>query len=317
MKKVIFDTDIGIDDAMALLFLHYAPDVDLRAIISGFGNASIENTTRNALYIKEKFDIDAAVYRGAAQPMRQEFLHDYPDFVHGNNGLGDIEIVSPRGTEEALSGAQAMVALARQHPGEFSIVAVGRMTNLAQALALCPELPELLHEVVVMGGAFGFNGHTGNVTAVAEANIAGDALAADIVFNSGMPLTIVGLDVTHETVADQEFFADLRDRAGEAGTFIHRISRYYLDFHERAHGKLECPIHDASAVSYLLNPASYVTREGPVRVVTEGDNRGQTILQAARIDNTGNELKACKICTAVDPVAVRDLFASTLRLAAD
>jgi len=317
VKKVIFDTDIGIDDAMALLFLHYAPGVDLRAIVSGFGNASIENTTRNALYIKENFAIGAAVYRGADRPMQQEFLPDYPDFVHGSNGLGDIDIAEPHGTAEELSGAQAIVALARQYPGEISVVAVGRMTNLAQALALCPELPELLHEVVVMGGAFGFNGHTGNVTAVAEANIAGDALAADIVFNSGMRLTIVGLDVTHETIADQRFFDNLRDRAGEAGTFIHRISRFYLDFHQRTQGKYECPIHDASAVAYLLSPESYATRERPVRVVTEGDNRGQTIMDAARINKAGNEHKVCNICTAVDSVAVRELYVSTLALAAD
>ncbi|MCH8101116.1 MAG: nucleoside hydrolase [Proteobacteria bacterium] len=317
MKKVIFDTDIGIDDAMALLFLHYSPDVELHAIISGFGNASIENTTRNALYIKEYFDIGAAVYRGAAHPLQQEFLHQYPDFVHGRNGLGDIEIAEPRVTEEELSGAQAIVSLARQYPKQLSIVAVGRLTNLAQALALCPELPDLIHEVVVMGGAFGFNGHTGNVTAVAEANIAGDALAADIVFNSGMPMTIVGLDVTHETIADLKFFDDLRDRAGEAGAFIHRISRCYLDFHERTQGKYECPLHDASAVAYLLNPASYVTQEGSVRVVTEGSHRGQTVMDTACSADAGQEHKICRVCTAVDAEAVRELYVSTLGLAAD
>jgi len=317
MKKVIFDTDIGIDDAMALLFLHYAPGVDLQAIISGFGNASIENTTRNALHIKEYFNIEAAVYRGAARPMQQEFQHEYPDFVHGSNGLGDIDIPDPVGGTEELSGAQAIVALARQFPKQLSIVAVGRMTNLAQALALCPELPDLIHEVVVMGGAFGFNGHTGNVTAVAEANIAGDALAADIVFSSGMRIAIVGLDVTHETVADLKFFDDLRAGAGKAGTFIHRISRFYLDFHERTQGKFECPIHDASAVAYLLSPESYATQDGPVRVITEGSNRGQTVFNSSRTADDDNDANTCRICTGVDAGAVRELYATTLALAAD
>jgi len=317
MKKVIFDTDIGIDDAMALLFLHYSPNVDLLGITTGFGNASIETTTRNALYMKERFEIEATVYRGAAQPIGQETIREYPNFVHGINGLGNIEIPEPRGLPHELSGAQAIVELARQHPKDLSIVAVGRMTNLAQALELCPELPELVHEVAVMGGAFGFNGHSGNVTPVAEANIAGDAMAADIVFTSGMPITIVGLDVTQETVVDLQFFDDLMHDAGDAGKFIHEISRFYLDFHEQLHGKLECPVHDASAVAYLLAPHNYVTQEGFVRVVTEGSNKGQTLFETPHAGDAGNGKPGCRICTSVDAQSVRELLAATLRLAAD
>ncbi len=215
-----------------------------------------------------------------------------------------------------MSGAEAIAALARRNPGQLSVVAVGRMTNLAEALELCPELPDLLNEVVVMGGAFGFNGHLGNVTPVAEANIAGDAKAADIVFNSGMPISIVGLDVTHETVADSGFFDELRDNAGEAGEFIYRISRCYLDFHERTQGKYECPIHDSSAVAFLLSPESYVTQTGSVRVVTEGSNKGQTLFQRASGPDVGDKKSNCCICTAVDAEAVRNLYASTLQLAA-
>jgi len=316
MKKVIFDTDIGIDDAMALLFLHYSPEVDLRAIITGFGNASIENTTRNAIFVKELFDISAPVFQGAAHPVGREVLTEYPDFVHGKNGLGDIEIPASKGQVEAMSGAEAIVALARDYPGQLSIVAVGRMTNLSLALDLCPELPELIHEVVVMGGAFGFNGHSGNVTTVAEANIAGDALAADRVFTSGLRTTIVGLDVTHETVAKTGFFDDLRVTAGGAGEFIYSISRCYLDFHERTHGNFHCPVHDASAVAYLLRPDLYTVQEGLVRVTTDGDNAGQTVF-AASGDDTDDAGKLCRICTEVDAEAVLQLYATTLALAAD
>jgi inosine-uridine nucleoside N-ribohydrolase len=315
MKKVIFDTDIGIDDAMALLFLHYAPDVELKAIVTGFGNASIENTTRNALYIKDRFQISAPVYRGAAYPLGGGQAVAYPDFVHGKNGLGDIDISEPSCHTEEMTGAQAIVALVQEYPRELSIVAVGRMTNLAEALALCPELPELVFEVVVMGGAFGFNGHSGNVTPVAEANIAGDAVAANRVFSSGIPLTVVGLDVTQETVADAAFFAGLRDGAGDAGDFIYETIRYYVDFHERIHGAAECPIHDSSAVAYLLQPTAFETREGCVSVVTTGDNRGQTIFEAADVASGGQH--SSRICTSVDAEAVRELYTSTLRLAAD
>ena len=310
MKKVIFDTDIGIDDAMALLFLHYSPSVKLQAIITGFGNASIENTTRNALYMKEYFAIGASVYRGAACPLGQDTVDEYPDFVHGDNGLGDIEIPVPVGKVEDESGAEAIVTLARKFPQQLSIVAVGRMTNLAQALELCPELPELVLEVVVMGGAFGFNGHTGNVTPVAEANIWGDPLAAGIVFDSGLPITIVGLDVTQETIANARFFDDLRQSAGKAGEFIYRTSRHYLDFHERTEGKYECPVHDSSAVAYLLEPESFTTQEGSIRVVVEGSDTGQTLFSATTDTNQN-----CRICTAVNTESVLRLYASTLGLA--
>ncbi|MFT5500662.1 MAG: purine nucleosidase, partial [Woeseiaceae bacterium] len=233
MKQVIFDTDIGIDDAMALLFLHFSPQVELRGIVTGFGNASIADTTRNALFIKEKFGIDAPVYRGEANAIAARLGEGYPDFVHGKNGLGDIEFPEPAARAEVISGAQGIVDLVTCHPHELSIVAVGRMSNLARALEICPELPGLVKEVVVMGGAFGFNGHRGNVSPVAEANIAGDPQAADIVFTSGLPITIVGLDVTQETIATSEFFDELRSNAGEAGQLICEMIRCYLDFHER------------------------------------------------------------------------------------
>ena len=123
----------------------------------------------------------------------------------------------PAHCAEAREGAAAIVDLVRRNPGEISIVAVGRLTNLALALQRCPELPTLVREVVVMGGAFGHNGHSGNVSPVAEANIAGDPQAADRVFTAGWPITIVGLDVTHATIIDDEFLASLRNRAGDAG----------------------------------------------------------------------------------------------------
>lgn len=318
MKKVIFDTDPGIDDAMALLFLHYSPDVELKAIVSGFGNADIDTTTRNALYLAEYFGIDAPVYRGAGMPVGERLGDGYPDFVHGVNGLGDIGIREPATEAGSLPGPEAIVEIVKQNPHEISIIAVGRLTNLALALDLCPELPALVREVVVMGGAFGYNGHRGNVSPVAEANIAGDPQAADRVFTSGLPVTIVGLDVTHETVADDRFFESLQATAGRAGDFIYRISRYYLDFHEEVTGSYACPVHDSSAVAYLIDPGLYRTEEVAVRVVTEGIAIGQTIAGDPGADFASSAWKdrpTCRICTSVDPDRVLALYAKTLALA--
>lgn len=314
MKQIIFDTDIGIDDAMALLFLHFANEVEILSIISGYGNASIERTTVNALYMNKLFNINAPIFSGASNPLGEN-IPEFPDFVHGINGLGDIDIPEDVGQPESLGGAQAIVDAIRQNPGKITIVSVGRLTNVALALNLCPELPALVKEIIIMGGAFGFNGHYGNVSPVAEANIAGDPKAADIVFTSGMPITVVGLDVTLEVTMEQTYFDALRAEAGLAGEFIYRISQCYLDFHERVHGHRSCPVHDPSAVAYLLQPQIFGTIDASVRVVTEGDAAGQTICGKptghSEID-TPTLSKTSKICTSVDAEALLHLYHRTL-----
>ena len=319
VKKVIFDTDIGIDDAMALLFLHYSPQIDLVAIATGFGNASLEDTTRNALYVKEKFNISAPVYAGASTPVAPALLEEYPDFVHGKNGLGDIDIPAVNLQAETKSAVQAIIDIVKDNPNEISIVAVGRMTNVARAIKKAPEIVGLIKEVIVMGGVFGYNGHRGNVTPVAEANIIGDPTAADQLFTSGVPTVIVGLDVTEEVQMDAAYIKSVCSQAGEAGEFIDAISEYYLDFYQGRVNERRCPMHDSSAVAYLLRPDLYTTKEAVVRVVTEGRAIGQTIsgdgLAEYVIDDWYN-LPACKFCTGVDAQGVLDLYAETLALAA-
>ncbi len=315
MKHVIFDTDVGIDDAMALLFLHAHPNVTLTAITTTFGNASIEATTRNALYVCQRFGIKVPVFKGLGQAMGPSILEGYADFVHGKNGLGDIELKEPKIGEETEPAAQALVRLIRERPGEISVVAVGRMTNLAAALRLEPQLPGLVKEVIVMGGAFGFNGHAGNVSPVAEANIAGDPLAADTVFSAGFPLTIVGLDVTQEVILDEKFFLTLRNNGGDMGEFIYDISRFYLQFHLDTTGEFTCPVHDSSAVAFLLAPDLFVTRRAKVRVATEGIASGQTIHsqfhQKWPVDYWESASDS-QICVQVDAKGLKSLYLKTL-----
>lgn len=318
MKRVIFDTDIGIDDAMALLFLHYAPGVRIEAITTVSGNASIANVTRNACHLRERFGIDARIFRGASGPLGPALGQGYPDFVHGKNGLGDIQFPDPRQDAELQSAAEAIVELAEAYPGEITVVAVGRLSNLAKALDLCPRLPELLKEVIIMGGVFMRRGHQGNVSPVAEANMAGDPTAADRVLGSGLAVTVVGLDVTEETVMDEAFIDSLRAEAGDAGSFIYDITRFYFDFYESINSERSCPIHDSSAVAYLLAPEHYHVETGPTRVVCDGVAMGQTILglhPERYASDAWLERPACRICTAVDAPAVKKLYLDTLALA--
>jgi purine nucleosidase len=315
VKRVIFDTDIGIDDAMALLFLHRAPDVKLEAITTVSGNASIANTTRNALYVKERFGIDAPVFRGASGPIGPALGSGFPDFVHGKNGLGDIPVAEPEIQAELMSAPEAIVALAEAHPGEIIVIAVGRLTNLARAMELSPRLPGLLKSVFAMGGMFGYRGHRGNVSPVAEANMAGDPLAADRVLGAKVATTLVGLDVTHETTMDEAFIAALAEGAGDAGKFIRDITRYYFDFYEGMSGKRECPIHDSSAVACLLYPELYDFVDAPVRVVTEGVAMGQTILgerPESYASDAWLERPPCRVCVSVDGASVARRYLETL-----
>lgn len=318
MKSVIFDTDIGIDDAMALLFAHYSEELSLRAITTKFGNASLTNTTRNALLVKQTFGISAPVYQGAAGPLSIRLGKGYPSHVHGKNGLGDIQFDEPKLKTEAWTAAQALVELSRETPEKISIIAVGGLTNIANAIAIDPEFPSRVGELIVMGGAFGYNQHTGNVSPVAEANIASDPLAADIVFTSTIPTTIVGLDVTHEVIIDREFIQSLVENAGKAGKFIEQTNQRYFDFHHSINGVDECPLHDSCAVAYLLNPDLFTIIRRPVRVVTEGIALGQTIHgdnSKVYVTDAWNNVPECKICTQVNASAVLDLYQSTLALA--
>lgn len=276
-KKVIYDTDPGIDDAMALLFLEGAADVDLVGITTVLGNHRIDVTTRNALFLKQEFKLTAPVAKGAGQPLVLE-ERDPPTHVHGENGLGDIPIPETLTVEaHPLPAHRFIIETVRAHPHEISIVAVGRMTNLALALREDPEIAGLVKEVIIMGGAFGYRGHSGNVTPVAEANIIGDPHAADEIFAASWPIVVVGLDVTQEAIMRTDYLERLREEAGHWGRFIWDISRFYEKFYRDSTPFDGIPVHDSSAVAYLLDPSLFTTRQGPIRVVTEGIAIGQTI----------------------------------------
>ena len=274
--KILFDTDPGIDDAMALLMLARDPRAELLGITTVFGNAAVDLTTANALALCERFGIDAPVARGAARALLRPPGH-FPTEVHGADAMGNIGM-APAQTRRALArpAPQFIAEMARRHPGELTLLAVGPLTNLALAMQHDPQLVDHVKAVVVMGGAFGENGHRGNVSPVAEANIAADPHAADQVFTAPWPVTIVGLDVTHEVLLDTAWLNALGREGGAEGAFIREITHCYEDFYRRRTGG-GIFSHDASAVACALDATPFALRRGPVRVVTEGIAVGQTI----------------------------------------
>lgn len=275
--RILFDTDPGIDDAMALLMLARDPRAELVGISTVFGNAPVDVTTANALALCQRFGIDVPVASGAARPLVRE-PRPFPVHIHGQDGLGDVQSRPPSQREpEPREAARFIVDMARRHAGELTLVAVGPLTNLAQALALDPELPRHVQRVVVMGGAFGTLGHSGNATPVAEANVYCDPHAADAVFGAAWPVTVVGLDVTHQVLMGSAYLDALGDEGGAQGRYLRDIIRPYERFYRpRTGGGIFA--HDASAVACALDASRFQVRHGALRVVTDGPAMGQTLL---------------------------------------
>lgn len=314
MHKVIFDTDPGVDDAMALLFLHNHPEIDLIGITTVFGNASIDTTTRNALFLKREWNIAAPVAKGNGKtynPMRNPV--DWPVMIHGHDGLGNIDVPDVIDLPvDARPAHRFIIETVRAHPGEVTLIAVGRMSNLAYALKEDPEIAGLVREVVIMGGAFDV---PGNITPAAEANIHGDPEAADAVMTAPWKVTVVGLDVTMKTVMPRKRLAELVARNGKHLKLLSDISQFYIDFYGRHVEGEGMVVHDSCACIYLVAPELFTTRPGAIRVVAGGIADGQTIQKPdARSFPPGNwdGLPSQHACIGIDAKKVMALLDETL-----
>lgn len=315
IKTVIFDTDPGVDDTMALLFAHVCPNIELLGITTTYGNATIENTTRNALLVKERFKINTTVCQGHPYPLVLKFGQP-ASFVHGENGFGDINIPLQITSEiDPRSAAQFIVDTVTEKPGEVSIVAVGPMTNLALALDISPDIISKVKEIVIMGGAFGHNGHNGNVTPFAEANIIADPHAADIVLSADWPVTMVGLDVTQQVIMTTHYLDTLRILAPNIGSFIWDISRFYQGFYKKNGLADGFYVHDSSAFMYLMYPDFFETVTGPIRVITDGPAIGHTMQKTTSHKFPIDQWEGCKaqkVCSNVDAEAFLLTYANTI-----
>lgn len=273
-NKMILDTDPGIDDAMAIFFAMAHPDIELLGLTTTFGNVSVEQATVNALKLVEMAGQTTPVAKGVQTPWMQA-LRPYPDFVHGEDGFGNLNLPEPALQAVEQSAAEFIVEQVKQNPGEVTLVAVGPLGNLAAALKLAPEIAQQVKQVIIMGGAVGC---AGNVTPVAEANIICDPHAADIVFSAPWKVTMIGLDVTHQVHMDRALFDRIMDKNKRVGAFMKKAADFYMDFHLDVADIDGCHGHDVSAVACLVEPELFTSVQGQLCVATEGVALGQTIM---------------------------------------
>src|SRR5437588_1660429 len=271
--RVIIDTDPGVDDALALLLAMRSPELNIEAITPVAGNVPLELTLPNALRMVEiagRTDIPVAV--GAKTPLLRRLVT--AAYAHGENGLGGAVFPEPKIKPIAESAAKFISQIVRKYPGEVTLITIGPLTNIATALNMDSELARMVKSLVMMGGSLS----GGNITPAAEFNVYVDPEAARIVFQSGIPVTMVGLDVTRRTSLTDDHVRTLEAAQNPVSQAAAKIGRNALN-HNRERGYLVGPnMHDSLAVAGFLDPAILKLQDYYVDVETTGElTAGETL----------------------------------------
>ena len=297
MTEILLDCDPGHDDAIALLLALASPEVELVGVTTVAGNQTLDKTTANALRVLELASAEIPVAAGADRPLVRELR--VAANVHGETGLDGPNLPPPR-TEPVREHAVDFLA---ERVGGRTLVATGPLTNVALLLARHPDArPERL---VLMGGAIA----EGNVTPAAEFNIWADPEAAARVFESGLDVTMVGLDVTHKALMTREHAEELRG-AGRVGEVVAELFDFFSVFHREVYGFEGSPIHDAVAVAQVLRPELLELKRLQVAVDCESTLcRGRTVVDVWR--RTGEEPNA-HVAVDIDAEAFLSLLVERL-----
>ena len=268
---VILDCDPGHDDAIALLLALASPELELVGVTTTYGNQTLEKTTANALRVLELVErTDVPVSAGAERPLARELV--VAAHVHGESGLDGPALPEAHATPIPDDAASFTARAIRAASAPVTIVATGPLTNVARYLA--EHGPDGIGRIVVMGGAIA----EGNFTPAAEFNVWCDPEAAAAVFDSGLDVSMIGLDVTHQALLGTEIEARLRD-TGRIGAFVADLSVYFTRYHRETYGWEGAPIHDAVAVAHLIRPRLVETRHRNVEVELESELcRGRTVV---------------------------------------
>lgn len=319
MKRVILDTDPGVDDALAIILAILSPDLAVQAITTVGGNTNVAQCTQNVRKILEilRPEVPPIVARGEAGSLVAAAE------VHGRDGLGDLDRftdsdgITKRYPEPSLYPvssrhvADVILSLAAEYPHKIALIPTGPLTNIARAIIQNPEGMRKFKEIIIMGGAFSV---PGNITAVAEFNIYADPHSADVVVNSGLPITFVGLDVTHRVwLGKSRLEEEIKPLNTRLSRFICDISGIYMDFHKEHYGIPGCHIHDLLAVSVAIDPSLVETEEAYVQVETKGKITSGMTVADLRPTKLRDGRSNVRICIDVDTDRFLTLFLSAVK----
>ena len=290
--KLLIDTDCGVDDAVALLIALASPELEILGVTTVSGNVAVGQVTDNVLRLLCRFGRpEIPVYRGASRALAEPPRRAAG--IHGENGLGGVELPETDKGPEPASAPEAMLRIARAHPG-LTLLSLGPLTNLAMALNLFPQLEELLGEVVVMGGAL----ERGNVTPYAEFNFYADPEAAQQVLDSNVPMAIVPWDAALQAMLTEQELKDLGLEQSPAGRLVLEMEGCALDYLEKAYGRRVAALPDPLALAWLVDPAvGRATRETGMRMeIAAGPRRGASV----PVDTTGSQGRRVRVLTEID-----------------
>ncbi len=320
-RRVIIDTDPGTDDAMAIILALNSPELKVEALTVVPGNVEAKQGLENALKIVSLAGrCDVVVAGGAQHPLNQKLIT--AQFWHGKNGLADVELPPSKCKADPRFGPDLIIEMVHRYPHEITLIPVGPLTNIALAVSKDPSIAFLVKDIVIMGGSIS----GGNVNGAAEANIYNDPEAAQIVFNAGWMVTMVGSDVGERTLITRKYLAELQSSHGPESDFIAKIADFYLTRSEKS-GYSGAAMYDPLAVGIALDPTLGTLKEMHVDVETKGEfTRGETV--ANRMGSSENnvlhgdhyeiegviELKPnARVCVASDADRFLQMFVSRIR----
>ena len=271
-RKVIIDTDPGTDDAMAILLALNSPELDVQALTVVPGNVTAQQGLENALKLVSLAGrCDVPVAAGAQHPLFQKLIT--AEYWHGKNGLANIELPASKCHADPRFAPDLIIEMVHSHPYEITLIPIGPETNIALALLRDPSIVPLVKDVVLMGGSIS----GGNVNAGAEANIYGDPEAAQIVFQAGWSLTMVGLDVGDKTLFTRQHLEQLRRTRGPLNDFAAGVMEFLINLSEKF-GSPGAPMYDPLAVGTAIDSTLVTTQAMRVDVETRGEfSRGETV----------------------------------------
>ena len=265
-RKIILDCDPGHDDAIAILLAHGNPEIDLVAVTTVVGNQTLAKVTRNALAVAEIAGIVGVPFAAGCPRPLVRTIELAPD-IHGESGMDGPVLPEPSLRIDPRHAVDLIIdTIMASEPGEITLVPTGGLTNIALAARKEPRIVERVREVVLMGGGF----HGGNWSATAEFNIIIDPEAAHIVFNESWPLTMVGLDLTHQALATPSVRKRIAAIDTTPARFVGELLEFFATSYLDAQGFEHPPVHDPCAVAYVIDPSVMTVRKTPLDVELTG-----------------------------------------------